>query len=64
MSDYFCNGIGHGAICGQKATIHTQSYKWNTEKEELEPVIVRLCDRHAEELRATMEEKFKTGRMV
>lgn len=64
MTEYQCQGIGKNSTCGAQATTSVKSNKWNAVKEEIEEIFVHLCARHAEELRMTMEEKFKTGRIV
>jgi hypothetical protein len=63
MTNYICEGIGKGAICGADAPVAIPSNKWNSETEKIEQIVVHLCRRHADELRQTMEEKFKSGRI-
>jgi len=58
-----CSGIGHGATCGKPGTVKVPSHRWNAETEEMEEFYVYLCEQHARELRETMEDKFKTGRL-
>jgi len=62
MTEYICQGIGLGSVCGASATVQLNSTKWNAEKEEIEEIYVHLCQRHADELRETMDAKFKSGR--
>lgn len=62
MTEYTCCGIGKGATCGAKATVMIPSNKWNSETEKIEQIFVYLCQRHADELRQTMDAKFKGGR--
>ena len=62
MSDFTCQGIGKGAVCGLAATIKIPSTKWNAATEKIETVYAHLCPRHAEELATTMQQKFETGR--
>ena len=59
---YECQGIGKGAKCGADAGVKIPSNKWNPETEKIEQVFVYLCQRHADELRTTMQKKFETGK--